>query len=65
MRLWLVRARSIYRTSRRDEGRLACWLVQALTEAAARAYWQDYAANTAEYVIESVERDHRAAIRLH
>ena len=38
--LWAVRARSIYRTSRADVGKLGVWLVMATSEAEAEEIWR-------------------------
>lgn len=38
--LWAVRARSIYRKSRADEGRLGVWLVMATSAEEAEETWR-------------------------
>ena len=61
MKAWTVRARSIYRKSRADEGRLGLWLVVAKTAEMAETLWRG--ADTGEWLLESVEPHAKRVIR--
>lgn len=62
--LFNVHARSIYRKSRADVGKLGVWLVEAPDSAAAVALWRAHP-GTGEWVFESITARADACVRLH
>lgn len=67
MRLYDLRARSIYRTSRADKGREGFWLVSAPSADEARTTWEMHnrVALRGEWLFESIDLDARPIIRMH
>jgi len=61
--LFAIHARSIIRTSSKDPGRLAIWLVEAGSDPAARLAWRDDP-RTDEWTIESVEPHRKRSTRI-
>lgn len=56
--LFAVKARSIYRKSRADEGRQGIWLLIAKSEDEAQRLWQhEIALNGGEWLFESASRE--------
>jgi hypothetical protein len=63
IRPFAIHARSIYRKSRNDPGRLGVWLVMAPDAAAAEGIWRTDSTIT-EWVFESVETYAKPIIRM-